>query len=61
MKETYLTADQITSAFKISKEKLSLMVKYGFFPKPLELHTGAVLWRDNYGHHRTMMLLFTWV
>lgn len=44
MKETYLTADQITSAFKISKEKLSLMVKYGLFPRPIRLNKRATLW-----------------
>jgi predicted DNA-binding transcriptional regulator AlpA len=47
MKETYLTADQITSAFKISKEKLSLMVKYGFFPRPIKLNERATLWKES--------------
>ena len=44
MKETYLTADQITSAFKISKEKLSLMVKGGLLPRPIRLNERATLW-----------------
>ena len=44
MKETYLTAEQITSAFKISKEKLSLMVKGGLFPRPIRLNERATLW-----------------
>ncbi len=44
MKETYLTADQITSVFKISKEKLSLMVKGGLFPRPIRLNERATLW-----------------
>ena len=47
MKETYLTADQITSAFKISKEKLSLMVKYGLFPRPIKLNERATLWKES--------------
>ena len=47
MKETYLTADQITSAFKISKEKLSLMVKYGLFPRPIKLNERATLWKQS--------------
>jgi len=46
MKETYLTADQITSAFKIRKEKLSLMVKYGLFPRPIKLNERATLWKE---------------
>ena len=44
MKETYLSAEQITSAFKISKEKLSLMVKGGLFPRPIRLNERATLW-----------------
>ena len=47
MKETYLTADQITSAFKISKEKLSLMVKTGLFPRPIKLNERATLWKES--------------
>jgi predicted DNA-binding transcriptional regulator AlpA len=46
MKETYLTAEQIAKALRISKEKVSLLAKKGLFPKPLELHTGAVLWSE---------------
>ena len=42
MKETYLTAEQIAKALRISKEKVSLLAKHGLFPKPLKLHTGAV-------------------
>ena len=26
--------------------KLSLLAKHGLFPKPLKLHTGAVLWSE---------------
>ncbi|AKO64358.1 hypothetical protein VI34_00380 [Methylophilales bacterium MBRSG12] len=44
MKETYLSAEQITAAFKISKEKLSLMVKGGLFPRPIRLNERATLW-----------------
>ena len=47
MKDTYLTADQITSAFKISKEKLSLMVKGGLFPRPIKLNERATLWKES--------------
>ena len=47
MKDTYLTADQITSAFKISKEKLSLMVKGGLFPRPIRLNARATLWKES--------------
>jgi predicted DNA-binding transcriptional regulator AlpA len=47
MKETYLSADQITCAFKISKEKLSLMVKYGLFPRPIKLNERATLWKES--------------
>jgi predicted DNA-binding transcriptional regulator AlpA len=46
MKETYLTADQIAKTLKISKEKVKLLAKHGLFPKPLKLHTGAVLWSE---------------
>jgi len=46
MKETYLTAEQIARALKISKEKVSLLAKHGLFPKPLELHYGAILWSE---------------
>ena len=46
MKETYLTAEQIAKALRISKEKVSLLAKHGLFPKPLELHNGAVLWNS---------------
>jgi len=46
MKETYLTAEQIAKALRISKEKVSLLAKHGLFPKPLKLHTGAVLWSE---------------
>ncbi|MBL6726998.1 MAG: hypothetical protein ISP77_04065 [Methylophilaceae bacterium] len=28
------------------KEKVSLLAKHGLFPKPLELHNGAVLWSE---------------
>ena len=44
MKETYLSAEQITAAFKISKEKLSLMVKGGLFTRPIRLNERATLW-----------------
>ena len=47
MKETYLTAEQIAKALRISKEKVSLLSKHGLFPKPLELHNGAILWSEN--------------
>ena len=47
MKETYLSAEQITRAFKISKEKLSLMVKYGLFPRPIKLNERATLWKES--------------
>jgi predicted DNA-binding transcriptional regulator AlpA len=47
MKETYLTAEQITRAFKISKEKLSLMVKNGLFPRPIKLNERATLWKES--------------
>ena len=47
MKDTYLTADQITSAFKISKEKLSLMVKGGLFPRPIKLNERATIWKES--------------
>ena len=47
MKETYLSAEQITRAFKISKEKLSLMVKSGLFPRPIKLNERATLWKES--------------
>ena len=46
MKQTYLTAEQIAKALRISKEKVSLLAKHGLFPKPLELHNVAVLWDE---------------
>ena len=47
MKETYLSAEQITRAFKISKEKLSLMVKSGLFPRPIKLNERATLCKES--------------
>ena len=46
MKEKYLTSEDITSSMRISKERLSLMIKQGLFPKPILLHTGAQLWSE---------------
>ena len=46
MKEAYLTAEQIAKTLRISKEKVSLLAKHGLFPKPLKLHTGAILWSE---------------
>ena len=44
MKEKYLSAPQVAKILNISKEKVFLLAKYGLFPKPILLHTGAQLW-----------------
>ena len=47
MTETYLTAEQIAKALRISKAKLALMVKYGLFPRPITLNERATLWKES--------------
>ena len=44
MKEKYLTSEDITSSMRISKEKLSLMIKQGLFPKPIKVNPRTTLW-----------------
>ena len=44
MKEKYLTSEDITSSMRISKEKLSLMIKQGLFPKPIKVNERTTLW-----------------